>query len=318
MLIQSELVALFNDVFKQRGRLRMGGLQLTYHCPFCPDKNLVTQKLEIAIGGKDIGNYHCWRCNLAGINFGTLLKKLSAPQAYRDKLYKLTGDIRIARRQYVEEDFSAIILPMEFRSMATKRNTPEYKNALIYLKQRGIRPSDILRYNIGYCESGDYKCHLIFPSYDSNGKLNFFVGRRYYECEGNDIPYKKPYKDMNIVGFECFVNWKEPLNLCEGVFDGIAIRNNAVPLFGKYMSKKLREAMIVNGTKRVNMILDNDALDDAIKNCKLMLRLGIDVYLVKLDGKDPSVLGFERIHELIRKSTIFDFDEMLAYKLERL
>jgi hypothetical protein len=38
-----------------------------------------------------------------------------------------------------------------------------------------------------------------------------------------------------------------------------------VPLFGKYLSKRLREAMVVNKTPYVNMVLDNDALDDAVK-----------------------------------------------------
>ena len=74
--------------------------------------------------------------------------------------------------------------------------------------------------------------------------------------------------------------------------------------------------MVVNGTRRVNMILDNDALGDAIKNCKMIMALGIDVYLVRLDGKDPSVLGFKKMTDLIRHAKMFDFDEMLAYKLE--
>jgi hypothetical protein len=317
MLIQSELVSIFDDVLKQRARLRKGGAQATYHCPFCADKNLVTQKLEIAISGPDVGSYHCWRCNVRGKSFGTLLRKLNAPQAYRDKLFKLTGDIRLAKRHNVKEDFSAVTLPQEFLPIAKQRNNPEYKNALAYLKRRGIRPVDILRYNIGYCETGHYAYHIIVPSYDANGDLNFFIGRRYYDVEGTTPTYTKPPVDMNIVGFECFVNWNEPISLCEGVFDAIAIRNNAIPLFGKYPSKKLREAMIVNRTKRVNMILDNDAINDAVRNCDMINNLSAiaSVFLVRLDGKDPSVLGFERVHDLIRNAKEFDWDEQRKYQL---
>jgi hypothetical protein len=105
------------------------------------------------------------------------------------------------------------------------------------------------------------------------------------------------------------------VNLCEGAFDAIAIRNNAVPLFGKYPSKKLQEKMILNGTKRVNIILDNDALRDAIKNCENMIRLGIEVALIKLNGKDPSKIGFEKVHELIRESKPIEFEDLLAYRL---
>ena len=315
MLVQSELIAIFNDLLGQKARLRKGGAQATFHCPFCPDKNLVTQKLEIALSGPQIGNFHCWRCNTKGRSFGALLKRLNASKHYRDALFNLTGDVYISRRQKKDENTSEAILPEEFRPISIPRNHPEYKNALAYLIRRGIIREDILRYNIGYCEEGPYENHIIVPSYDAKGVLNFFIGRRYYETEGT-IPHKKPDVSMDLVGFESFINYNEPLNLCEGVFDAIAIRNNAIPLFGKFPSRKLRETMILNGAERVNMILDNDAMEDSIKNCKMMMQLGISVHLVYLNGKDPSILGFEKIHNLIRESEEFTDEDLLRYRLQ--
>jgi hypothetical protein len=244
------------------------------------------------------------------------LKKLNAPEHYRKALFKLTGDIRIARSQKSSAK-TFVALPEEFHPLATPRTSPEYKNALNYLKSRGVLEEDILRYNIGYCEEGEYAFHIIVPSYDAKGNLNFFMGRRYYKTEGA-IPHRKPEVDMNIVGFESFVNYNKPINLCEGVFDGIAIRNNAVPLFGKYPSKKLREQMIINGTKRVNMILDDDAFGDAMKNCELLMQdvPEVEVCLVRLPKKDPSILGFQKIHTLIRQSTPLTFRDLLAYRLK--
>lgn len=315
MLVQSDLLAIFNDLLGQKARLRKGGVQATYHCPFCTDKNLVTQKLEIALSGPKIGSYHCWRCDTKGKSFGSLLKKLNAPRHYRDEIFKLTGDIRLARTKKTAEESSYVCLPDEFHPIAAPVNTPEYKNAVAYLKRRGITREDILRYNIGYCESGPYEHHIIVPSYDAKGVLNFFMGRRYY-TEDPGIPHKKPEVSMDVVGFESFVNYHEPINLCEGVFDAIAIRNNAVPLFGKYPSKKLREAMLVHGTTRINMILDNDAMEDSIKNCKMMMRLGVDVYLVHLNGKDPAILGFNKVHKLIREATPFTETDLLRHALK--
>jgi hypothetical protein len=314
MLVQSELIAILNNVFGQVGRLRKGGTQLMYHCPVCPDKNPITQKLELAIGGPKIGNYHCWRCNFRGKSFGSLLRKLNASQHYRDALFKLTGDIRIARNQTIDATSGVVTLPSEFNPMSNPKVTPEYKNAMAYLKRRGVLKEDILRYNIGCCEEGEYEHHIIIPSYDAKGDLNFFIGRRYYD--DGFVPHKKPDVPMSdIIGFECFVNWNEPISLCEGVFDAISIRNNAVPLFGKYPSKKLREAMLVNGTKRVNMILDNDAMEDSLKNCKMFLALGIEVCLVELDGKDPAILGFEKVHQCIRNAKPFTEDDLLKHAL---
>lgn len=315
MLVQSELLSIFNDLLGQRARLRKGGVQATYHCPFCMDKNLVTQKLELALSGPKIGSYHCWRCNTKGKSFGSLLKKLNASRHYRDAVFKLTGDIRLSRQQKQDEDSSYVSLPDEFHPIIKPKASPEYKNAVAYLKRRGITREDILRYNIGYCESGPYEQHIIIPSYDAKGVLNFFMGRRYY-TEDPGIPHKKPEVSMDVVGFECFVNYNEPLNLCEGVFDAIAIRTNAVPLFGKFPSRKLREAMLLNGTTRVNMVLDNDAMEDSIKNCKMMMRLGIDVHLVRLDGKDPAVLGFEKVHTLIREARQFTDEDLLRHALQ--
>ena len=71
-----------------------------------------------------------------------------------------------------------------------------------------------------------------------------------------------------------------------------------------------------NHTKRVNMILDNDALDDAVGNYERLRRDGIEVYLVHLDGKDPSELGFERTHNLIKNAVEFDETDLLKYKLQ--
>lgn len=312
MLVQQQLLQIFNDVLGQTAKIRKGGFQATYHCPFCADKNLITQKLEVALAGPNTGNYHCWRCNEKGKTFGTLLRKLKAPQRYRDELFKLTGDIRILRTR--KKEYDEVSLPAEFKPMYIPNKSPEYKNALAYLIRRGVLKEDIVRYNIGYCEDGPYAYHIIIPSYDTKGSLNFFVGRRYYNTEGV-LPHKKPEVSMDIVGFESFLNYNEPINLCEGVFDAIAIRNNAVPLFGKYPSQKLQEKIILNGTKRVNIILDNDAIHDSIKNCEIMIRLGIEVSLVRLDGKDPSVIGFEKIHDLIKKSKIIEFEDLLAYRL---
>jgi DNA primase len=312
VIIKSDIISLLNDALNQTAKLRKGGDQLTYHCPACKHHK---RKLEVCLEeGNKFGIFNCWTCGTSG-NLGKLLKIINAAHSYRDKLFQLTKDIRIIRKRSSKVSTSEVVLPDEFRSLTIPRKTPEYKNALVYLQRRGILREDILRYNIGYCEEGPYDQHIIIPSYDAKGIINFFIGRRYYNTEGI-IPYKKPYEaSMNIIGFECFINYNEPLNLCEGVFDGIAIRNNAVPLFGKCLSKKLQEAMLINKTPRVNMILDNDAMKESIRNCKMMMRLGINVHLVRLNGKDPSVLGFEKIHTLIRESKQFTDDDLLRYEL---
>jgi DNA primase len=314
VLIQSEILGLLNDVLHQQGRLRKAGRQLMYHCPFCADKNLTTQKLEIAMDGPKIGSYHCWRCNSKGRTFGSLLKKLNAPNAYRQKLFQMTGDIRLARNNTFKKDDSIVSLPPEFISLATPRQSPEYKNAMAYLIRRRITMNDILRYNIGYCENGDYEYRIIVPSYDAEGVLNFFIGRRYYDIEGC-IAYKKPETPMNnIIGLESFINWDEDIILVEGIFNAITIRRNAIPLFGKFPSNKLYETLHYHNINKIYVCLDNDANDDAFKLCKRLLKQeGITPYFVNLiGGKDANELGFNKTWNCIRRAIEIDDTILLA------
>ena len=69
-----------------------------------------------------------------------------------------------------------------------------------------------MKYNIGYCESGLFSNRVIIPSYDEDGKLNFFVGRDIYE---SPMKYKNSSTTKDVVGFELFINWNEPIVLCE-------------------------------------------------------------------------------------------------------
>jgi hypothetical protein len=306
------------EAFHQPSTLRKGNTQLLFECPIC-NRHDGIKKLEICIDGEKLGYSHCWRCNLKTRFFGVLLKKINAPKHLREKMFELSGEIKNVRTYKRKLALSDIRLPAEFISLSTPSTGVEYRNAIHYLKTRDIDMIDILKYNIGFCESGKFARHLIIPSYDINNKLNFYIGRKYYD-EGEYIyRYKKADIDMeNVIGFENLINYDCDINLCEGSFDAFAVRNNAIPLFGKYPQKKLQEKLISNGVKRVNMILDNDALEDAIKNCELLWKYGVNVHLVRLDGKDPSKLGFKKVHELIKDSAPFEWENLMRYRLSKI
>lgn len=301
--------SILNKVMGQISKTRKNGEQLLYFCPQCNHKK---RKLEFCV---ERGIFNCWTCNFRGTVF-TLLKKYNASHDDYEKIkifYKQTTSVFPKKNEFQS---NIVTLPNEFQSLMVLSDHPEYKNALAYLIRRKLTKEDIYRYNIGYCSTGEYEHHIIFPSYDANGKLNFFIGRQYYDIEGS-IPYKKPKISMNIIGFECFINWKEPINLCEGVFDACAIRNNAIPLFGKYLQPILLNKIVQKNVKQVNIVLDNDAMNSAIKNYQQLKQLSgdIQVNIVKLDGKDPSDLGYNKITKLIKNSSEFNMKDLLFYKL---
>lgn len=53
------------------------------------------------------------------------------------------------------------------------------------------------------------------------------------------MKYKNPPAPKDTVIFDLYINWNMPVILCEGVFDAIAIKRNAIPLLGKTVQDAL-------------------------------------------------------------------------------
>jgi SAM-dependent methyltransferase len=87
--------------------------------------------------------------------------------------------------------------------------------------------------------------------------------------------------------------------LCEGAFDAIAIRRNAIPLFGKSIQSELEKKIIGNSVKKLYICLDSDAIKNAIGLAKKFMSYGIQTHLVALDNRDASELGYEQINKKI-------------------
>ena len=185
-------------------------------------------------------------------------------------------------------------------------------HALRFLFNRGLTEQDILRYNIGYCTEGLYQNRIIVPSYDSDGILNYFVGRDFYS---GGMKYKNPPISKDIIGFDLYVNWNEPIILCEGVFDAMAIKNNSIPLFGKTILPKLYKKIIEKKVSHIIISLDEDAFNDSLKMANDFMNMGIDVRFVKLKGKDPSELGYEKMVSELFNSQRVNFKELMRMKL---
>ena len=116
------------------------------------------------------------------------------------------------------------------------------------------------------------------------------------------MKYKNPPVSKDVIGFELFINWDEPIILCEGVFDAIAVKRNAIPLFGKTIPKSLMKKIFEKRVSKIYILLDNDAYWDSIKMTDVLMRNGINVQLVRLNDDDPSDMGFTKVTNLIKKS----------------
>lgn len=317
----SELTSLLNKSFKETGRLRKGN-NLQYHCPFCHHHKM---KMEVCLD--EPHNWHCWVCNAKGRGIYWLLKRMNVGQDVLTKVENIFGSaapkhslsvfdakiLSLTKKQESTESSEMLSLMPEFKSLAENDGSREYNLAINYAKKRKITMCDIIKYNIGYCAKGPFSNRLVFPSYDKHNNLNFYSCRSYYD---DGYKYKNSEFSKDIVGFENLVDFDFPIYLCEGALDAISLKRNAIPLFGKSMSKKLKQAIIQSNCPEVNIVLDDDALDSAIKIAEYIRSIGKEVKIVKLEGKDPNVLGFAKTMEQIKKTDLLDFSSMIRLKLE--
>jgi len=282
--------------------------------PFCTHHK---NKLEINLNttSKRENFWHCWVCGAKGKTLLTLFKKIKAPD---NKISDLNILI-IPTKKEEHIPISAIELPKEFISLShsieDKVAQIEAKHALRFLKKRNISSDDIIKYNIGFCKEGKYEYRVIVPSYDEQGKLNYFIARDYKEPSLQK--YKNPPASAkDVIGFELYINWDAPIILVEGMFDALTIKRNVIPLFGKVIHGKLMEKLVKSSVDRIYIALDNDARRDALKQAEMLMSYGKEVYLVEMEGKDANEIGFEQFFKTIEQTYPLNLQSLLEKKLQ--
>jgi DNA primase len=307
-MVNQLLVALVNSVLGQ-GKSTARGNQ-AHTCPFCHHHK---PKLEINLseGNGDKNPWHCWVCGKKGVKLITLFKQIGAPE---DKLNELRALVKSSYKDEQTQTHEEAKLPEEFKPISQiTENDIVGRHAIAYLKKRGITKADILKYNIGYCENGNFKNMIIIPSYNISGKLNYFTARNFDST--SPVKYKNPPLSRNIIPFELYINWSSPLILCEGPFDAIAIKRNAIPLLGKNIQANLMKRIVTSQVEKIYIALDKDAQKDALKFTELLLAEGKEVYIVDLDEKDPSEMGFENFTKLIHETYPTNTFDLMSRKI---
>ena len=283
---------------------------------FSPFKEHYKPKLEINIALNSEGKnpWHCWISEEKGKSIRSLFKKLKvSKEVWEEHNSIFSRKYKYTNHQATHQATHQVVqLPKEYIPLWKPSNSIIRKHALQYLNGRGVTPHQIIKYEMGYCESGIYQNKIIIPSYDKDARLNYFVGRSFYDTS---MKHKNPDVSKDIIGFEMMINWDLPIVLCEGVFDAIAIRLNAIPLFGKSIQSKLLSEIIHRNVSKVYIALDGDALSNSIKFSEILISEGIEVYLVEMKDSDPSELGFDAFQRLLNKTEPLTLRKLMEYKL---
>jgi len=291
--------------------LANSGKNISVICPVCranSKSSAKKRKLSICL---EKGIYHCWVCETKGRNIAKFAVRHTGANknvfSTLNELYEFDDANEEKEPEYI------LRLPDDFCLLVNA--TGRLGNiANAYLHKRGLTQSDLLRYKIGISNEYEYVNRIIFPSFCEDMKLNYFLSRTYDESE------KRKYKNCkiqrkDIIFNEHLIEWDKQVVLVEGVFDAIKAGENSIPIFGKFMPKSLKIKIKENNVKRVNIVLDNDAKNEAVKLCEYLQSENIDVRIIEMnDDEDPSTLGHKKINDLISKSKTVDFAKLLEMK----
>ncbi len=278
--------------------------EIAFYCPSCHHRK---KKLMINL---EKNYYKCWVCGkkFAGKSIVYLINQFGN-QNMLDEWLDLIGErqLNVDLKSIIENSLTSeamkpmveiIRLPDECKDILENRTS--FNPFKRYLNLRGIDNRTIEKYKIKYCDYGNYNNRVIIPSFDVNGSVNYFIARNIYK---NGLKYLNPnIKKSAIVFNELFISWDNPVVLVEGVFDAIKIDYNSIPILGTALeSSAIRDRIIENKTTTY-LMLDNDAYEKQLDIVDRFLSLGIKVFNVIIDKKDPGSMTKQEIFEKIKEA----------------
>lgn len=290
--------------------------QYQFNCPHCAEeKGYVDNKYNLEVSFS-LGKFHCWSCGIAG-PISSLIKSRGGSEMYSE-YFKIISDIKESKYYNLDlfKDNGDIFtekyikLPKTFRKIDLNGKIDKQLKA--YLEKRKITQDIIDFYNIGRTtwEEEDYswRNRIIFPSYNSIGDLNYFVGRTYKENDKR-IKYKNCDADKSkIILHEDKIQWDADIYLVEGAIDCIYYPNT-ISMLGKYLTPKMElfNALKEKARSKVVICLDGDTNISETKSIFSILNTGNlrdNVYYIRLGSETLPWKDFGEIYEAEGKEGI--------------
>ena len=256
-----------------RHQVTSGGHEFKIMCPKCGDKSR-PDKIKLCIRLEN-DLYHCWVCDLKGKSVARLIHKVRPQLAgsYQSQF----GTVKYDASQ---EEFIKCELPANFKLVMQSLHDPNAKRIRRYGHARGLSDSELWRYRVGYAPS--LRARMILPSFDEDGRLNYWTARRVDDDPSYRYINAKVPKTQFIVG-ELDLDWSaEEIVLVEGPFDLIKCSLlNATCLLGS----TLREdsaifRKLVTYPERIILALDADARKKQDKIAQLLMSYDKEVFFV--------------------------------------
>jgi hypothetical protein len=255
------------------------GINAAFRCPDCGGSK--KQKFIVRI---DTGQYHCWVCDARGASIAKVLRKLSPEVAARWE--GVTGS---HQRRFLDDvvEVPKVELPLGFRLLAESMDAhdPDTRACIDYVRNRGLGLREMWYFRFGFVRRGRLSRRVIMPSFDSEGRLNYWTAR----AIDDDVIGKyvnPPIPRGEFIFNELNLDWRKELTMVEGPFDLTKCDSNATAILGSNMSRKsaLFQAIARNRTPVV-LALDSDMPEKQHKWAKALSEFDVPVRILDLGGK---------------------------------
>ena len=287
---------------------------------FCPKCDHHKKKLSVNIK-KNV--FKCWVCDWSGKNLYRIIRNYGNVNSRYD-WRALTEETEIENfhdklfsKNISPEAKVSLSLPNEFISLANKKLPRTAAKPLNYLESRGLGKEDIIKWKIGYCTTGKYASRVVFPSFDEDGDVNYFVTRAY---DNSWRKYLNPPEQKDVVFNHLYLDFNKDIILVEGVFDAMVAGDNAVPLLGSTLTErsKLFHQIVKNDTP-VYLALDPDAKRKTDKIIKLLLKYDVQICDVKIEPyKDAGGMSKEEFSTRKHSAEVLNLDNYLLSRIKRI
>ncbi len=295
----------FGEYQTQRG-------EFLFYCPSCDHHK---KKLSFNI---DKNYFKCWNCLWSSKSIFWAIKKYGSHQQIGE-WKELNGIIDLSSKSLelieTKPEEINIDLPDDFRPLCGQKLYKPIIKYRTYLEDRGLTHRDIIYWKIGCSLKGKYKWRIIIPSFNMEGKLNFFIAR---SIQNNAfIPYLNPPIPKDIIFNELFLEFQEPITLVEGVFDAI-VAENAIPLLGSSLSENSYVFQkIVNSCSKVYLALDPDAYEKEQNIINLLLTYGVEVYKINVSPyKDVGEMSKTEFQKRKNEALLISKENDIEYMLK--
>jgi len=292
------------------GDLSRDKINYAIKCPSCKETRADKKKLIVRL---DDGRYHCWVCGIKGKSILSYISKMK-PE-FSDRISKLGFTFKKEETAAAE-----VTLPKNFVVLAEYNGLdPDLMAVKNHLYRRGLTDEDISRWRILACPSGSYRRRAIVPSFDCDGKLNYYVAR---SIDKDSKPkYKNPgAKKTEIIFNEIDIEWSMPIILVEGVFDAIKCPDNCIPILGSQLSKdSLLFKMLVKNQSEVYLSLDSDMKSKAYEIANILTSSGCPTYVsFAREGTDIGEMNKESVVDLLKSSKSYSRSDSIYHRISKI